>query len=84
MDDCSILPETQLVGKRLHVDTSQALSVGGFLSPMEAAGERPVFDIKPPLGTPLLVFSLGYLLKSFPQGILPHGSGGLESEFSLS
>ena len=35
---------------------------------MGAAGERPEFDIKPPLGAPLLIFPRGYLLKSFPQG----------------
>ena len=29
--------------------------------------ERSEFDIKPPLGAPLLIFPRGYLLKSFPQ-----------------
>ena len=28
----------------------------------------PEFVIRPPLGVPLLIFSRGYLLKSFPQG----------------
>ena len=40
----------------------------GFPSPMGVAGERPEFDIKPPLGAPLLIFPQGYLLMSFPQG----------------
>ena len=30
--------------------------------------ERPEFDIKPPLGAPLLAFTLCYRVKSFPQG----------------
>ena len=38
---------------------------GGF--PWGAAGEKPEFNIKPPLGAPLLIFPRGYLLKSFPQ-----------------
>ena len=40
----------------------------GFPSPMGAAGERPAFDIKPPLRAPLLIFFRGYLQKSFSQG----------------
>ena len=40
---------------------------GGFPSPLGAAGERSEFDIKPPLGAPLLIFPRGYLLMSFPQ-----------------
>ena len=32
-----------------------------------AAGERSEFNIKPPLGAPLLIFPRGYLLKSFPR-----------------
>ena len=31
------------------------------------AGERSEFNIKPPLGAPLLIFPRGYLLKSFPR-----------------
>ena len=50
------------------MDTTQVLCVGGIFPPMGAAGERPEFDIKPPLGASLLIFSRGYLLKSFPQG----------------
>ena len=45
------------------------LSVGGSLPHMGAAGERPEFDIKPPIGAPLLLnFPRGYFQKSFPQG----------------
>ena len=39
----------------------------GTLPPWGAAGERTEFNIKPPLGAPLLIFPRGYLLKSFPQ-----------------
>ena len=67
MDGYNVLPETQLVGTRLRVDTTRVLYVGGSLPPCEAAGERSEFNIKPPLGAPLLIFPLGYLLKSFPQ-----------------
>ena len=34
---------------------------------MGAVRETPEIDVKPPLGTPLLIFPRGYLLKSFPQ-----------------
>ena len=67
MDGCNVLPETQFVGTRLHVDTTQVFYVGGFLPPCGAAGERSEFSIKPPLGAPLLIFPRGYLLKSFAQ-----------------
>ena len=67
MDGCNVLPETQFVGTHLRVDTTQVLSVGGSLPLCGAAGERSEFDIKPPLGAPLLIFPRGYLLKSFPQ-----------------
>ena len=40
---------------------------GGVHLPWGAAGERSEFNIKPPLGAPLLIFPWGYLLKSFPQ-----------------
>ena len=40
---------------------------GGNLPPCGAAGERSEFNIKPPLGAPLLIFSRGYLLMSFPR-----------------
>ena len=66
MDGCNVLPETQFVGTRMHVDTTQVLSVGGSLHPLGAAGERSEFNIKPPLGA-LLIFHRGYLLKSFPR-----------------
>ena len=67
MDGCNVLPETQFVGTRLRVDTTRVLSVGGNLLPCGAAGERSEFNIKPPLGAPLLIFPRGYLLKSFPR-----------------
>ena len=42
-------------------------SVRGSLPPWGAAGERSEFNIKPPIGAPLLIFPRGYLLNSFPQ-----------------
>ena len=57
MDGCNVLPETQFAGTRLRVDTTLVLSVGGNLPPCGAAGERSDFNIKPPLGAPLLIFS---------------------------
>ena len=56
MDGCNVLPETQFVGTRLRVDTTRAFSVGGSLPTCGAAGERSEFNIKPPLGAPLLIF----------------------------
>ena len=47
------------------MDTTRVLSVGG--SGGGAAGERSELNIKPPLGAPLMIFTRGYLLKSFPQ-----------------
>ena len=47
--------------------TTQVLCVGGSLPTMGAAGERPEFGIKLPLGAPLLIFPKNYFLKSFPQ-----------------
>ena len=67
MDGCNVLPETQFVGTCLRVDTTRVLYVGGFLPPWGAAGESSEFNIKPPLGAPLLIFPRGYLLKSFRQ-----------------
>ena len=67
MNGCNVLPETQFVGTRLRVDTTQVLSVGGSISSCGAAGERSEFNIKPPLGAPLLTSPRGYLLKYFPQ-----------------
>ena len=83
LDGCSVLSETQSVGTRLRVNTTQVSSVG-VPPPMGIAIERPEIDIKPPLWAPHLIFTPGYLLKSFPQGILLHDSGGLESVLSLS
>ena len=65
MDGCNVQPETQFVGTRLHVDTTQVF-LWGSLPPWGAAGERSEFNIKPPLGSPLLIFPGGFLLKSFP------------------
>ena len=67
MDGCNVLSETQFVGTHLRVDTTRVLSLGVSLPPCGAAGEMSEFNIKPPLGTPLLIFPRGYLLKSFPQ-----------------
>ena len=67
MDGCNVLPETQFVGTRLRVDTTLGMSVGGSYPPCGAAGERSEFNIKPPLGAPLLIFPRGYLLRCFPQ-----------------
>ena len=39
----------------------------GLPSPWGAAGERSEFNIKSPLGVPLLIFPRGHLLKPFPQ-----------------
>ena len=49
------------------MDTTLVLSVGCSLPPWGAAGERSEFNIKPPLGAPLLIIPQSYLLKSFPQ-----------------
>ena len=84
MDGCNVLPETKFVGTRLRVDTTQVLSVKGNLPPCRAAGERSEFNIKPPLGAPLLIFPQGYLLKSFPRVDTSARQRGLRSEFSLS
>ena len=50
------------------MDTTQVLSIGGFHLHMGVAGERPEFDIKPPLEAPFLIYPQGILLKSFQQG----------------
>ena len=67
MDGCNVLPDTQFVGTRLRVDTTWVLSVGGSIPPWGASEEMSEFNIKPPLGAPLLIFPRGYLLRSFPQ-----------------
>ena len=64
----NLLPETKFVGPCLRMDATQVFFCWKFLSPMGAAGERPEFDIKTPLGAPFLILPQGYLLKSFPQG----------------
>ena len=78
MDDCSVQPVTQFVRTQLLVDTTWVLSVGRFLPPMGATGERPEFDIKLPLVAPLQIFPSGYLLKSFPQGDTSVSQRGFE------
>ena len=67
MDGCNVLPEIKFVRTRLRVDTTRVLSVRGSLQKRGTDGERSEFNIKPPLGAPLLIFPRGYLLKSFPQ-----------------
>ena len=67
MDRCNVLPETKFVGTRLRVDTTRVFICGGNLPPCGAAGERSEFNIKLPLGAPLMIFSRGYLQKSFPR-----------------
>ena len=56
MDGCNVLSETQSVWTHLHIDTTQVQYVG-VPFPNVAAGEEPEADIKPPLGTPLQIFS---------------------------
>ena len=67
MDGCNVLPDTQFVWTRLLVDTTRVLSEWSTLFPCGAAGERSEFDIKPPLGDPLLIFPRVYFQKSFPR-----------------
>ena len=57
VDICSVLSEIQLIGTSLHVDTTQVSCVWGRIPLMEAARERPEFDIKPTLWALLLIFS---------------------------
>ena len=47
--------------------TPHGFYLWGFPSHWGAAGERLEFNIKPPLGAPLLIIPRGYLLTSFPQ-----------------
>ena len=56
MDGCNVLPETMFVGIRLREDSTWVLYAGGDVPPYEAARERSEFNIKPPLGAPLLIF----------------------------
>ena len=53
---------------KFKVRAIQVLLVESALPPKGAVGERPEFDIKLPLGAPLLIFPRSYLLKCFPQG----------------
>ena len=60
-------------GRRILSGLDCAYASHGFVfdrwypTPIEAAGEQPVVDIKSPIGAPLLIFPLGYLQKFFPQ-----------------
>ena len=47
--------------------TSHGFYLWGSLPPCGAARERSEFNIKPPLGAPLLIFTRGYPLMSFPR-----------------
>ena len=67
MDGCNVLPETQFVGTSLRVDTTRVLYVGVTFLLAELPERGQSFNIKPPLGAPLLIFPQGYLLKSFPR-----------------
>ena len=67
MDGCNVLPKTQFVGTRLHVDTTRVLSVGVSF-PLVELPERSEFNMKPPLGAQLLIFPQDYLLKSSTTG----------------
>ena len=84
LDGCSILLETRFVRTRQCVDTTQVLSVGGFLPSMGAAEKRPEFGNKSTFRGSTPDFSLLFSLKSFHKGILFQDSGGLESDFYLS
>ena len=64
MDGCNVLPVCLDPPARGHHTN---FFCGGTLPPCGAAGERSELDIKQPLGAPLLIFPLSYLLKSFPQ-----------------
>ena len=55
----------------------------GFHPHIGADGQRSEIDIRPPLGDSILVFTRGYLVETFLQGILPQDSVGLEYEFSI-
>ena len=64
MDGCIVRPETKFVETWLRVDTTLVLSV---VVSFPLWGRRK-FDIKPPLGAPFMIFSRGYLLKSYTNG----------------
>ena len=55
MHGCNVLPETQFVRTGLRVDTTRVSSAAAPLTLWEPP-ERPEFDIKLPLGAPLLIF----------------------------
>ena len=68
VNGCSVGLETQFVRTRLCMDTTQVLFVEGSLPLMGITGERPEFDVKPPLETKVQIIPRGDPLKSFPQG----------------
>ena len=78
MDRCNVLLETQFVGNHLREDITQVLSVGVPFPLGGAAGERSDFNIKQPIGAPLLISPWGYLLTSFPQEDTSAKQRGLE------
>ena len=47
--------------------TPHGFYLWGVTFPLTELPERSEFNIKPPLGAPLLIFPRGYLLKSFPR-----------------
>ena len=64
MDGCNVLPETQFVGTRLRVDTTRASYVG-VAFPLAELPERGQSLTSNAFRAPLLIFTRGYLLKSF-------------------
>ena len=68
VDSCSVLPETQICREPPACGHHTSVICRWFHSPMAAAGVSSEFDMKPPLGAPLLIFPRGHVPKSFPQG----------------
>ena len=64
------------------VVTTRVFSVRGSLPPWGAAGERSEFNIKPPLGAPLLIF--GISATSSGQGCKSHSTKTFQSIRPLS
>ena len=73
-----MLPDANFFETCQRVDTMHVSSVKGSLPIIGAAGERSEFDVKPPLGTPLLIFPQGYLLNPFLQGDISARQQGFE------
>ena len=64
VDGHRVMLETQFVGTRLRVDTTQVSYVGVPSSYWSCWRERVDFDVKPPLGASLLIFPRGYFPKT--------------------